>query len=444
MLDNIIKQYRGYWWLSVKENHQVPGILTRYADGRIILDLIGSFDSDENNPFGDWTSKNNNDERTIFGIDENAKKITLWGRRFAPKRNFASTFAIVSYRVRVMMYGEHSHSLTDKCNYKILVKIPELSYWCLPGMMEENISYDDENNPSSVAVRLNLRNSSHTPKAVSTLADSTLLRLYGDGGSQTDGLLLSPVIEQYTILELWNKKGLSLLEGFRIIKRFEKFLSFAATRQIKHSEIKIYNLSNPQKNNAGRIYYNPYIFYLSGDTEQIVRLAQPPYFLFNHDIIKNEFAEIIHHWVSADIETTPLIDHLVDSIIPNTNNISIYFLTVIQAIDGYWQRYREDIYKKSSKDRTSINEILKVLSAELSSFPSMEKYSLDIDAAVDSRNYYSHLLKKTSKEHILYDEELLSLTGNLRTLLLFCILKATGFSDKAIDIILTQYKGMFV
>lgn len=60
-----------------------------------------------------------------------------------------------------------------------------------------------------------------------------------------------------------------------------------------------------------------------------------------------------------------------------------------------------------------------VLSTELYSFPSMGKYSLDIDAAADSRNYYSHLLKKTSKEHILYDEELLSLTGNLRTLLLF-------------------------
>ena len=117
MQDNIIKQYRGYWWLLGKENHQVPGILTRYTDGRIILYLIGSFDSDENNPFGDWTS-NNNDERTIFGIDENAKKITLWGHRFAPKRNLACAFAIVSYQVRIMVYGEHCNSLTAVSNFK--------------------------------------------------------------------------------------------------------------------------------------------------------------------------------------------------------------------------------------------------------------------------------------------------------------------------------------
>lgn len=443
MQDNIIKQYRGYWWLSGKENHKVPGILIRYTDGRIILDLIGSFDSDENNPYGDWTS-DNNDERTIFGIDENAQKITLWGRRFAPKRNFASTFAIVSYRVRVMMYGEHHDSLTEKSNYKILVKIPELSYWCLPRMMEESVSYDDKNNPSSVTIKLNLRNNFHNPKSVSSLADGTLLRLYGDGGTQTDGFLLSPIIEQYTILELWNEKGLSLSEGFRIIRRFEKFLSFATTKQTKHSEIKIQDLSNPKKNNTGRVYYNPLIIYLSGDKEQIVKFTQPPYFLFNHDIIADEFAEIIHHWVSEDIETSPLTDHLVDSIIPNTNNISIYFLTVIQAIDGYWQRYREENYQKSKKKNTSINEILKVLSAELCSFPSMEKYSLDIKAAADSRNYYSHLLKESSKEHVLFGEDLLLLTGTLRTLLLFCILKATSFSDKSISLILTQYNGMFI
>ncbi len=49
-----------------------------------------------------------------------------------------------------------------------------------------------------------------------------------------------------------------------------------------------------------------------------------------------------------------------------------------------------------------------------------------LDAAADSRNYYSHLRKKSSKEHILFGEESLSLTGALRTLWLFCVLKDTG------------------
>lgn len=429
--------------MTDKEDRQVPGFLTRFSDGRIILDLIGSFDSDEKNPFGDWTS-NNNDVRTIFGIDENAKKITIWGRRFAPKRNLASTFAIVSYRVRVMVYGEHCHSLTEKCNYKILAKIPELSYWCLPKILKESVSYDSENNPSSVSIQMDVSNYSLYPMAVSTLSDGTILRLCEDGICQTDGCLLSPIIEQYTVLELLNEEGLSLSESLRIIRRFEKFLSFATTKQINHSEIEVRDLSNPQQTDTGKTYYKSYIIYLSGDKGQVEKLTKPPHFLFNYDIIKDEFPEIIHHWISEDSETAPLTDHLVDSIVPNTNNISIYFLTVIQAIDGYWQRYREDNYKKNPKDRTSISDILKVLSAELSSFPSMEKYSLDIDAATDSRNYYSHLLKKSSKEHILYGEELMSLTGALRILLLFCILKATGFSDKSISIIITQYKGMFV
>ena len=440
--NNIVTQYRGFWWLSEKESQRVPGILTRFSDGRIILDLIGSFDSDENNPMGDWTS-NLNGERTILGIDENAKLISLWGRRFAPKRNFASTFAIVSYRVRVMMYGKHCNSLTEKYNYRILAKIPELSYWCLPNLLKESITYDVEENPTSVSIQLNLNNDILNPRAISELVDGTVLRLYDDGICQTDGTLLSPIIEQYTVLELWNGKGLSLSESIHIIKRFEKFLSFSMTKQVYHNEIKIQDLSNPQTNLSGKIYYNSSFVYLSGDKEQN-KIVRPPHFLFNHDIIKDDFSEIIHHWISEDSETAPLTDHLVDSIIPNTNNISIYFLTVIQAIDGYWQRYREDNYNKSKKKNTSINEILKVLSSELTSIPSMNKYSLDIDAAADSRNYYSHLLKKSSKEHILYGEDLLSLTGKLRTLLLFCILKATGFSDRAINKIIEQYKGIFV
>jgi len=59
----------------------------------------------------------------------------------------------------------------------------------------------------------------------------------------------------------------------------------------------------------------------------------------------------------------------------------------------------------------------------------------DLRAAVDSRNYYSHILKldKKAVRNVLDGAELLSLTNNLRTLLVCCVLNFMGLDNNRIN-----------
>ena len=160
-------------------------------------------------------------------------------------------------------------------------------------------------------------------------------------------------------------------------------------------------------------------------------------FLFSFNTIKDSFSTLIMNWMSKTDDMMPIKRHLVDSIAYKKVFNSVDFLVVIQAIEGFWWRFRDEAYRKANKinkkDKIDLNTILTKLIEEFINVTAISKLALDTKAVVDSRNYYSHFVKKSKKPATLDGVELLFLTKKLRVLLICCVLSFVGISHKMID-----------
>ncbi len=65
---------KGYWWLPNNPDENVAGVLTYIPDEKILLELIGAFDSKKD--FID-TLLNENSEDIIHGLTSDSKELTL-------------------------------------------------------------------------------------------------------------------------------------------------------------------------------------------------------------------------------------------------------------------------------------------------------------------------------------------------------------------------------
>jgi len=135
----------------------------------------------------------------------------------------------------------------------------------------------------------------------------------------------------------------------------------------------------------------------------------------------------------------PIKNHLAESIVYKKVFSSVDFLIVVQAIEGFWWRFREEAYRKSNnirkKDKTHLNTILTELIEEFRDITAIGELDLDVKAVVDSRHYYSHFVDKASKPATLDGVELLFLTRKLRVLLICCVLSFIGMKHEMLDAI---------
>ena len=120
--------FKGYWWLPDKPEDKVAGVLTYSPGERILLELIGGFESEEVTIAG-FLDKENNKVALIHGVDSNAMEISLVSCYRSFSYNYSSGFPIMHYSTRMAIYGKHINSLGEVCDYSAHVRFPELSYW---------------------------------------------------------------------------------------------------------------------------------------------------------------------------------------------------------------------------------------------------------------------------------------------------------------------------
>lgn len=76
-------------------------------------------------------------------------------------------------------------------------------------------------------------------------------------------------------------------------------------------------------------------------------------------------------------------------------------MILIQAIEGFWWRFRDSTYKENNnipkKSNTHLNTIIIELLNEFKDVDLLTKAMIDIEAIVDSRHYYSHFLPRSQK-----------------------------------------------
>ena len=127
---------------------------------------------------------------------------------------------------------------------------------------------------------------------------------------------------------------------------------------------------------------------------------------------------------------------MIDSIIAEKVFSSTSFLIVAQAIDGFWQRFREDKYRIQNKlnPKTRISFIcgVKELYKEFKDNDYIAITDDDFLSIADSRDFYSHLLPIGKKKHVKEGTELFILYHSLRKLLICCTLDFLGVSKQTI------------
>lgn len=433
--------FKGYWWLPENPEDRVAGVLTYTPGEKILLELIGGFKTAQG-AFKGFMDSDEKEIPIIYGVDSNAKEISLESCHSGFSYNFSSTFPMVRYTAQLMVYDKHIKSLEEVCQYTAKIRFPELSYWAPPGVIQQRLDYtEDGKNITSSSFHIS-RMDEQAETICSLLCDNGVrLAIKRDASFHPGDLMLRPDLEQYSYIELTNPaQGLSIKDIFREMHKVEQFLSLATRRNVQPEVIWLKDPNISQDFGEGKRFFFPvYILRPQRPVPNPSKLERNR-FLFRYEDVALQLPDLLKKWMSDTDNLQPIKSHLVDSLVYKPIVGSVDFLQVIQAIEGVWWRFKDDAYKVSHKTskRTPLSTIMMEVLESLSDIPSMAKVGIDIDAVVDSRNYYSHFVDKAKKPKSLDGLELYQLTRQLRKVLLCLVLELLGLTHTEIETILVK------
>ncbi len=136
-------------------------------------------------------------------------------------------------------------------------------------------------------------------------------------------------------------------------------------------------------------------------------------------------------WYEKKEDSEPIIQQLISSVTPRRFIKSSDFLTVIQAIEGYYNRF--------VKDDVGLRKMLSCLYESYSDVSIIINNKPEVNQVVDSRHYYSHNLPDGKKDSVCKGFELSGLAEKLKPLLIGCALTLIGFGNNEIEESLQNY-----
>lgn len=436
-------EIKGMWSLPENPDDKVAGILYYVPNESLKLELIGSFGG--RNDF-----KIIEDETSvIYGEGSDAQKITLFNCYPAISFNFSCSFKLTKYTCEYCLIGIHIDHLNTLGKYELHAKIRELTFWCQPKVLTQYFLNAKEGTGSKVCVGFD-PNQDHMISSV-VVDDGVIISL--KGCVKYVGLAFCPQIEQYTELQVSSGSELSIKSLLMYLYKYESFLSFATMNKVKAFQIDFYNGDLYQEISDGRKSYKR-ISFLHPFKERIAldnKKISLNDFLFDYDFVKKIYPQILVKWYAESLDLAPIREHLIKSIEKKSFYDSTDFIIVIQAIEGFWWRFRDDDYKKRMKSRsektndnnkrlkeTSLKILINELLKEFKDVLKIASLNIDVEAVVDSRHYYSHFLKRDKKPKKQDGEDLYSTTAKLRILLICCLLSFIGFNHEQIDSIMKK------
>ena len=429
-LDEAFK-FKGYWWRPEDPDKMVAGELSYKPGESIILELIGTFDK-ENNAVVAFLNKA--EEGIIHGVLGNAKKVTLVKCYPSGSVNMSSFFPIIRYTCIYCFIGRHYGGMDDEGRFKIAVHYPELPHWCHPGVLRETFLEDKEKKGQIISLSFEAIVGGKTLNAVE-LDDGFKLQIKGGASFTGDSATLNNGIGQTSWLEISHKEMVSFNKLLSRVYQFEEFLSLATMRVVEASEMSFYDEDYYQEYDSGDKHYHAIDFFSSHwrgkDTEKVDNVR----FLFGYEAIKDRYGEIMRAWYADVNDMYPVRNNLVDSLEKKRLFSNMDFLILARALDGYCIR---------SKYKGSITNRMKTVIDKFSDVSRIKRDGINVDELVDSRDYYAHFMPRSRKKHILDGFELHALTKKVRRLLICCVLSDLGLDNAAIDMIFKNSNSRFI
>lgn len=434
-------EIKGYWWLPSSPDDVVAGILTYTPNDSIKLELIGQLHP-QTSAVEEFI--NREDENVIFGLSSDAKEISLLNCfPSGGSLNFSCKFPIQRYKCQHLIIGAHITSLDTSFFFKTQVDIPYLSLWATPNSIESTMFFNEKKvEKYCISFKAGGNHIDYV--------DIENYRLSIDGVVNYKGEYFEPKIKQRTLITLTNTSDFSLKDALSKIFLFEQFLSFAALRPIESKKIVLFNKSKYQELDNGDKHFFPieYIRVYHGiETNHEQNISKRWSFLFSYDLIKEEFKTIIKKWYSEQSDIAPIRHHLIECVRQKGIFSSVDFLIVIQGIEGFWWRFRDNKYRLlnniTGNKQTKLNNILNALISEFKDIEKLNLNNINVREVVDSRHYYSHFVPKDNKPYTKDGLELYKITQQLRKLLICCLLNFVGFTNDQISKIIINSDSKF-
>lgn len=436
-------RYKGYWHLPSSPDKKIAGILTYYPNDKIVLELIGSFEDSIPDLIDNFGKK----ELIIYGDTSCAKEITLVQCFKSANINFAADFPLVTYTCRYMVIGRHINAWDEKCKYSVCARIPELTYWCHPDALDATYKFEENSKERKLYISFSnqYKNKENIIEEVS-IDENTVIRIKKGVDYESSNILLTPFIEQYTYIEIQKLNKTSIRELIDDICTFEQFLSLATLGYTESTDITLYDEDSFQLVGDEKRYKEINLIHPFNKENISVNKKRREY-LFYYDAVKDYYPTLLIQWYNAPKELLPIRTHLINSIKKPIQN-SVDFLIIIQAIEGFWWRFRDVDYrskhieskgkKSSSKNKnTELNTILTELISEFSDVAAIKNSNINITGVVHSRHYYSHFMPEEKKPNKLEGLDLIKEARKLKTLLISCILSFIGMEKSVINRLFT-------
>lgn len=419
-------EYKGYWYLPSDPDNAIAGILTYIPSESIKLELIGTF---EKSTIGIITFSERKSIDIILGITSDAHKISLINcHPGGGSYNFSCSFPITKFSIQYCLDGIHIEDFKNKKFCWSNIIIPELTTWCYPAALESVYGFSEKDKVNKISVSVNT-DKVKIPIISVDINNLTILNLKKDVHYNGSEYHLNPTFKQSTFLQIQKRNKSSISDFLSDINLFERFMSLASLSTIKVANISLYDEDNYQElDNKDKIFHPIELFYVQRDVEK--EKTKEFDFLISYSQIEDIFPEIIKKWYSDTSEITPIRAHLIQSVKSKTVFDSTDFLIVIQAIDGFCIRFREE--------QKTLAKKLEIILDEFKDIDKIKQSKIDIKAAVDSRHYYSHFMNKSKRPNTLDGLELYNLTKKLRILLICCLLNFIGIENKRINELLNK------
>ena len=424
-------EYKGYWYLPSSPDRMVAGILTYFPPNKITLELIGSF-NDSISSLLECP-----EEAVIYGKTSDAKLITLLNCYPSVSITFSAELPIVKYYCDFIIIGKHINSLDEKANYWTSFRIPELTLWCHPAALNNNVIFDkQEDRVKNITISSNFNSESNEDVICSVqINDNTSLLMRKDIHYDGSAYLLNPQFEQYTYIDIIKHSEVTIKELLSDIHTFERFISLASFNVVESSDITFYDKEIYQQIQSKKHYKQIHLIYRCNKPRD--RGKHNRDFLFEYSTIKDVYPEIIKNWYNVPPNIYPIRNHLISSLEKKSSYNSVDFLIIIQAIEGFWWRFKDNDYRInnsiSKKKNTTLNTILNELLLEYCDIEVLNNSGMDVEAIVDSRNYYSHFVEQSKKPKKLEGWLLIEQAKRLRILLICCVLSFIGFDHTKIN-----------
>jgi len=198
------------------------------------------------------------------------------------------------------------------------------------------------------------------------------------------------------------------------------------------TKITLYDYDNYQEYANGKKFYHPINLYYIDRSIPTSKIKKQKDFLFSYNQIENEFPSIIKAWYNSSVNIAPIRGHLIESIQEKLYFSSLDFLIIVQALEGFHRRFIEKSMSSKSK-KVFLKDRLTALLNLFNDVDRIKKTNIDLKAAVQSRDYYSHFFNRSEKSQLKDGIELYNLSKELRLLLICCTLHLIGFDNCLIN-----------